>query len=187
MKKVFMIHGFNGEPNGGWRPWLMGKLGRKGIWAYALDMLTPDKPKLNEWVEAINKAVGIPTEETILIGHSLDVPTILHYLESLSEKSIVGGVILVSGPIHILEKDKYSIIDHFMDKAFDFEHMKKVCRKFSVIHGDDDPNVPFEHARELSDKLSCELVSVSGGKHLSGSGGFYEVPQILDSLEKMIF
>jgi len=44
MKKVFIIHGFEGEPNGGWRPWLMRELAKFDVYASALPMPTPEKP-----------------------------------------------------------------------------------------------------------------------------------------------
>ena len=48
-----MIHGFRGEPNGGWRPWLMGELAQKDIYAHALLMPNPYEPKKDEWVKTI--------------------------------------------------------------------------------------------------------------------------------------
>lgn len=186
MKKVFMVHGFGGEPNGGWRPWLMGKLARQDVWACALAMPTPDKPKMEEWVEAIEKNVGTPNEDIYLVGHSLGVPTVLNYIESLQKGIKIGGVVLVSGIIHpIPGKDRYIPINHFYEKEFNYEHIKSVCNNFLVIHGDNDTAVPFEQAEELSHKLSCELVEIKNGGHLNGSSGFYELPEALDALEKM--
>ena len=49
MKKVFMIHGYEGKPNGGWQPWLMGELAKENIWACALSMPSPNKPEKNEY------------------------------------------------------------------------------------------------------------------------------------------
>lgn len=189
MKKVFIIHGFNGEPNGGWRPWLMGELAKKDIYACALPMPTPDKPKKDEWVKKITEEIGNPNEEIFLVGHSLGVPAVLRYLETLNKNQKIGGAVLVSGLIHILKEDKedkYRAIDHFVDTPFNFKHIKSVCKNFVVIHGDDDATVPFEHAIELSKNLSCELISIPGGKHLSRSSGWYKLPKALESLEKMI-
>jgi len=44
MKKVFIIHGFEGSPNGGWRPWLMAELEQHDVYACALSMPNPDNP-----------------------------------------------------------------------------------------------------------------------------------------------
>jgi len=186
MKKVFIVHGFQGRPNGAWRPWLMGELSKNDIYACALPMPTPDAPVKSEWVNAINEAVKNPTDEIFLVGHSLGVPAILRYLESLDKDSKIGGVILASGPISLINKDGYENVNKFIDRAFDFEHIKNVCKYFIIIHGDNDPNVPFSDAIELSKRLGGFLISIPHGGHLNGSDGFYKLPEALDSLLKMM-
>lgn len=187
MKKVLMVHGFNGEPNGGWRPWLMGKLAIDDIWACSLPMPTPSDPKKDEWVNMISDSVGEPNEEIFLIGHSLGVPSALRYLESLPEGKRIGGAVLVSGIIEVIpEKEKYSKINHFFENPFDFDHIKNVCPNIIVIHGEDDPAVPFTQAQKLSRELNCELIPVKNGGHLNGSSGWYELPEAYDALIKMI-
>lgn len=181
-----MIHGFNGEPNGGWRPWLMGELAKKNIYACALPMPTPSNPIQSEWVKTIEDAVGSPTEEIFLVGHSLGVPAILRYLETLPIGSKIGGAILISGFIHGIPSDRYEMINKFSEKSFDFNHIKNICKNFTVIHGADDVIVPFSDAEEFSENLSCELISIPNGKHLNENSGFYELSEALESLLKMI-
>lgn len=185
MKKVFMVHGFNGKPNGGWRPWLMGELGKKDIYACALPLPNPNDPIKEEWVKTISEAVFSPDENIFLVGHSLGVPAILRYLETIDESKKIGGVVLVSGPVFETKKDGYERVDNFLKDSFNFEHIKKVCKKFAIVHGSDDGVVPFSNAEFLADKLSCDLLSVEGGKHLNGSSGWYKLPQVLKSLNKM--
>ena len=190
MKKVFLVHGFGGEPNGGWRPWLMGKLALADIWACALAMPTPETPKKDEWVSEISRAVSIPSEDVFLVGHSLGVPAILNYIESLPVDSKIGGLVLVSGIINVIpEKDRdipINPINHFFNKKFDYEKIKKICKNFIIIHGDNDANVPFSQAKELADNLSCDLILVKNGGHLNGNSGWYELPEAFDSLISMI-
>lgn len=185
-----MVHGFMGEPNGGWRPWLMGKLSLLDIWAFALAMPNPNEPKRSEWVAEISRAVGIPNEEVFIVGHSLGAPAILRYLEALDLNQKIGGVVLVSGPCHLLnvenKESELRKIDNFLDQPFNFEHIKKVCKNFVIIHGDNDPRVPFDHAEELSKNLDCELISISNGGHLNGSSGWVELPEALHALEVMM-
>lgn len=186
MKKVFMIHGFMGEPNGGWRPWLMSELAQNDIWACALPMPTPDNPIKDEWIQTIKDAVKIPTDEIFLIGHSLGVPAILHYLESLPDGVKIGGAVLVSGPVFKIPNNKYDLVNKFLENSFNFDYIKKTCNNFVIIQGDDDPNVPITDAEYLSKNLSCNLILVPNGKHLNGSAGIYKLPQALESLLKMI-
>jgi len=186
MKKVFMIHGFQGRPNSNWFPWFMEELSKESIYACVLPMPTPDAPVKSEWVKTINEAVGNANEETFLVGHSLGVPAILHYLESLDKDSKIGGVALVSGLISKIEKDGYEQVDTFLDVAFDFDHIKNACKNFVIIHGDNDKNVPFSDAEELSKKLGCDLISIPKGGHLNSVTGFFKLPEALESLLKMM-
>lgn len=72
MKKVFIIHGFEGSPNGGWRPWLMLELEKKDVYACALAMPHPENPLCSEWVQEIERHVIQNKEDDIyLVGHSL--------------------------------------------------------------------------------------------------------------------
>lgn len=186
MKKVFIIHGFQGRPNLNWFPWLMEELSKKSIYACSLPMPTPDAPVKSEWVKTINEAVGTSTEEIFLIGHSLGVPAILRYLESLDKDSKIGGVVLVSGPAFVIKEDGYEQVNTFLDTSFDFDHIKNACNNFVVIHGDNDTNVLFSDAEFLRDKLSCELIPIPNGGHLNSAVGCYKLPEVLDSLIKMM-
>ena len=201
--KVFIVHGFEGTPNGGWRPWLMGKLALEDVYACALPMPTPYAPTKDGWVTEIARAVGnenvlIPAspdggarerrelENVFLVGHSLGVPAILQYLKSLPETAVIGGAVLVSGPYHNVDDGYRMLLESFFDPAYDFAHAKKVCKNFVVIHGSDDTVVPFSDAEEFSKALSCELISVENGGHLNGSSGWRELPPALDALIRFI-
>lgn len=181
-----MIHGFRGEPNGSWRPWLMGELAKHDIYACALPMPTPENPVKSEWIQTITEAVVSPSEEIFLVGHSLGVPAILRYLESLDNDSKIGGVLLISGPLFEIKKDGYEQVNSFINTTFDFSHIKNVCNNFIVIHGDNDKNVPFSDAEQLVKELSCNLISILNGGHLRGGEGWYQLPQALESLLRMM-
>jgi uncharacterized protein len=165
--KVFIIHGFEGSPNGGWRPWLMAELGKKDVYACALPMPKPNQPIRKEWVAEIAKNINQNKEDNIyLVGHSLGVPAILHYLQNSDARPISGSV-LVSGPfvkvsvnhkadpswdsrtLSIMLK-KAEILDNFIGDSFNFEKIKSKCKRFHVIHGDNDPLVPLDDAKNYS-------------------------------------
>jgi len=186
MVKVFIVHGFEGQPNGGWRPWLMAELAKHDIYACALPMPTPDHPVKNEWIKTISDAIKNPTDEIFLIGHSLGVPAILHYIETLDKNSKIGGAILISGPIFEVKGDEYEDVNSFLNTSFDFGYIKNICNNFIVIHGDNDKIVNFSEGEYLSQKLSCDLIPIPNGGHLGGHDGWYQFPKLLESLLKMI-
>jgi len=181
MKKVFIIHGFEGSPNGGWRPWLMGELEKQEVYACALPMPNPNNPDCAEWINEISRHIA-KEDEIYLVGHSLGSPAILRYLESAIAIKIAGSI-LVSCPS---EKNDNRKIDTFMDKPFDFEKIKSKCQKFAVIHGDNDPSVPLNNAQFIAKNLGCELITIKNGGHLNGSSGWLQLPQCLEVLNKMI-
>lgn len=180
--KVFIVHGFEGQPNGGWRPWLMGKLGREDIFACSLAMPTPEAPIKEEWIKKIGRAVGTPGENTYLVGHSLGVPAILQYLQSLPEGTKIGGVVLVSGPIRNVPYEHSHKMETFFHPEWDFPKIKNNCKNFVVIHGDNDIDVPFSDAEEFGRALSCEVIAIPNGGHLNGSSGWRELPQAFTAL-----
>ena len=183
MKKVFIIHGFEGMPNGGWRPWLMSELEKLGVYACSLSMPTPEKPIESEWVAEISRHI-LPEspDDYYLVGHSLGAPVILRYLESAAPEIQIRGAVLTASPL-----DNVGIegIKDFFKTPFDFQTIKKKSSHFAVIHGDDDDVVPVGHAEMMAEELDAELVIVPSGGHLTGSDGWYQLPQALESLRKM--
>ncbi len=184
--KVILIHGFGGKPNGGWRPWLMGELGKHlDVFAVSLAMPNPDTPKKKDWVHVIQKEVASPDMGTVLVGHSLGVPAILRYLETLPKGKKILGAVLVSGPVHSPEGKEYSVIKNFFTGGFDFKKIRSSCANFVIIHGDNDAVVSMSEAYELSGELNAPIHAIKNGGHLNGSSGWYELPQAFAEIKKM--
>lgn len=183
MKKVFIVHGFQGSPNGGWRPWLMGELEKQNIYSCALSMPNPNNPIPVEWVEEISRHVeNNKRDQVYLIGHSLGVPAILRYIENTQAKNI-KGIVLVAGPIFKTTKRK---VAEFLKKPFDFEKIKKGVKKIVVIHGDNDRSVSMEQGEMLAKKLNGKLIIIKNGGHLNGASGWFTLPQCLEVLNAMM-
>lgn len=176
-----MIHGFEGIPNGGWRPWLMRELANKGIFATALSMPTPGTPKKDEWISEINHAVNLfPDNDIVLVGHSLGGPAILNYLQSSNRK--IKGVFLVASPIRSTGFDYAPKMATFYEKPFEFEKIKSMSDNFIIIHGDNDPFVPFSHAESMSQELGVPVISIKNGAHLNTEAGCFELPELRDAI-----
>jgi len=96
MKKAYIIHGWGGNSEEGWLPWLKKELEAKGFEALAFDMPDTENPKIETWVKYLEDNIQNPDEETILIGHSIGCQTILRYLEKFPENVKVGKAILIA-------------------------------------------------------------------------------------------
>lgn len=163
----------------------MGELAKLNVYACALSMPSPEKPVCSEWVEEIvchierNK-----NDEIYLVGHSLGVPAILRYLESAPVGINIAGAVLVSGPCEKIKDNKK--IENFLNKPFDFKTIKSRAKGFVIIHGDNDPAVPLNHAEKLSKELNGKLIAVPNGGHLNGGSGWLKLPECLDTLKEMM-
>lgn len=183
MKKVFMVHGFEGSPNGGWRPWLLGELDKKDIYACSIAMPRPEVPVCSEWVAEIKHNVERnSTDEIYLVGHSLGVPAILRYIEKTSVKNI-KGIVLASGPANKTDNEK---INSFFETPFDFPLIRSKIQHSTVIQGDNDPLVPMSDAEILAKELNGKLFIVHNGGHLGGWHGIYTLQDALYALLEMM-
>ncbi len=149
-RRVFLIHGWGGFPEEGWRPCLKEKLIEKGFEVFNLAMPDTNNPICTKWVDYLQKSVVTPNSNDYFVGHSLGVITILRFLETFKKDQSIGGAILVAGFARDLEYTGYKgEVSSFFNTKLNWEKIRKVCQKFVVIHSDNDPYVPLKHNKIL--------------------------------------
>lgn len=91
--RAFIIHGWGGRPEEGWRPWLRDELAARGFEVAVPAMPDTDHPRMDAWLAKLSETVGAPDEHCFFVGHSLGVITILRYFEVLVKRHKVGGAV----------------------------------------------------------------------------------------------
>jgi len=182
IKRVFLIHGWEGYPEEGWRPWLKKELEKKGFKVYAPAMPNTKNPSMNAWLKHLTKTVKNPDKNCYFVGHSLGCITILRYLETLKQNQRVGGVVLVAGFTSNLG---YGELQSFFAKPIDWERIKLHCKKFVAIHSDNDPYVSLHYADLFKEKLNAEVIVEHNMKHFSGDDGITTLPSALEAILKI--
>ena len=182
-KRAFLIHGWEGYPEEGWRPWLKNELKSSGFEVFIPAMPDTDNPKMDEWINHLTKIVERPTPNDFFVGHSLGCITILRYLETLKENEKIGGAVLVAGFGHDLDYSGYNgELSSFFKTPVSWEKIKKHCRQFVTIMSDDDPYVPLEHGDIFKEKLGAKLVVEHHMKHFSGDDGIDVLPSAKEAV-----
>ena len=185
MKRVFIIHGWDGYPGEGWFPWLKKELEKNGFEVFVPEMPDPSEPKIEEWVPFLVNIVGEPDKNTYFIGHSIGCQAILRYLEKINGKK-VGGVVCVAGWFILseLETEEEKIIGRpWVETPIDFNQVKMATNKFTVIFSDDDPVVPFKENEKIFRKeLNAKIIIEHNKGHFSGGDGVTELPAVLESI-----
>ncbi len=191
MKRVLLIHGWDGRPDNHWFPWLALELkanfsahgGPASGWEVNVpQMPNSGNPRVLEWLEFLKKYVGKTDKDAYFVGHSLGCITIARYLETLSPKVRVGGCVFVagfSGRINVPE------IREFYELPFDPEKAKAHCDKFVTIFSDNDPYVPMEKSLEMARELGAKTILERGKGHFTKGDGVTALPSALSALLKM--
>lgn len=175
-KRVFIIHGFQGQPEGGWKPWVKHELEERAFEVHVPHMPAPDHPKRDEWVKKIRETIGEPRDTDVIIGHSLGTIATLRYLESLKPGEKIGKVILVAGFYEDLGEPE---IANFTDTPVDWNKVHAACSRFEVIHSDDDDSVPSRFAQRLANQLRVPIEMHQGYGHFSSGDGITELPFLI--------
>src|SRR3989344_2698667 len=149
MKRVFIVHGWGGNPSSGWVPWLRNALEARGYQVNAPIMPNADAPVIKDWVKHLTDIVGTPDKETYFVGHSIGCQTILRYLETVDKP--VGGAVFVAGWFNLenLESDKVKqIAKPWIEIPINMEKVKSVLPKSTLIISETDPFECFEENRQ---------------------------------------
>jgi len=181
-KRVFFIHGWEGSPEEGWRPWLREQLEAKGFTVINLSMPDTNYPQMNEWIDTLRDAVGVPDKDCYFVGHSLGCITILRYLESLSQGQKIGGALLVAA---FTEDLGINEIKNFFTKDINWEKIKKHCNNFTVLLSDNDQYVPLSYGDTFKEKLNAKIIIKRNLGHFNGDDVPTELPPVLDAFSQL--
>jgi uncharacterized protein len=186
MKKVVIIHCWEGYPNYCWYPWMKKELESRGFEVSVPEMPETKMPKLAQWLPKLEETIGSPDENLYLVGHSLGCITILRYLESLKEGEKIGGVVFVAG---FTDNLGYEEIKTFFEAPIDFEKAKKHCPKFVAIHSDNDPYVALKNGDIFKEKLCAKVIIKHNMGHFSGKiegeESCIKLPDAVEAVEKI--
>jgi len=190
MKKIYLVHCWDGTSSDGWYPWLEEKINDQNIKLIKFDMLNTANPKIEEWVDYLNSKVDLLNEETYFIGHSIGCQTILRYLET-KEITKIGGILFVAPWLDLLpeaieDEDSYNTAQPWINTPIDFEKVKQFTNNISCIFSDNDYFVSIEQEKEFRNKLNAKTVIVNNKGHISQDDDVYELQEILDLTQKML-
>ena len=182
MKRVIIVHCWEGYPEYCWYPFVKRELKRKKFQVTVPAFPETEIPKLKAWLPKLREVVGKPNKETFLVGHSVGCITILRYLESLSQNQKVGGVVLVAG---FTDDLGFEELNNFFTTPVDFEKIKKHCPKFIAIQSDNDPFVPLKHGDIFKNKLGAKVITKHNAGHFSGGkDNCVELPEVVSNIKE---
>jgi len=181
MKRVFIIHGWDGSPS---EPMLRGlrrQLEENGFVVSVPEMPIPDTPEIGVWVEKLNKIVTKPDKNTYFIGHSIGCQAILRYIEKLPLGAKIGGMVFIA-PWMSLKPESFEndeareIAKPWIETPMNFVRIKMRFKKIVCIFSDNDPFVPLSDKEIFEKKLGAEIITEHKKSHFRGEDNIKELP-----------
>ncbi len=187
VKRVFIVHGWDGFPEEGWFPWLKEELKKRNFDVNVLKMPLSGSPNIKKWVSFLSKAVKVPDKDTYFAGHSIGCQTILRYLESLPKDAKAGGAVFVAGWFSLAqaateEEGAYKIAEPWLKTKINFDKILDHAKKFVAIFSDNDPYVLTENIKIFKDKLNAKIIFEKNKGHFSGSDNVIKLPSALNGI-----
>ena len=190
MKKMYLVHCWDGTSNDGWYPWIEKELKKYNVEVLRFDMPDTANPKMEEWVSTLNEKVDKLDEETYFMGHSIGCQTIMRYLET-KEVTKIGGILFVAPWLDLLpeaveDEDSYNTAYPWIHTPINFEKVKEFSENINCIFSDDDYFVDLKQEQEFKQKLNAKTIIVNEKGHISQDDDIFELDEILELSKSML-
>jgi len=171
-----LLHGFDGNNEGVFFPWLKSSLEAKGIKYQAPNLPNSSAPTEAEQVDYVLKNCSFD-KNTVLFGHSLGGVVAMKVLEKIQHK--IAGLVLAGTFTTPDFKDRPRPFHNSFNWNFDYEIMKQKTGFIKILSDPSDFAVYFEQGKLLKQKLGGVLWETKGKQpHFTAS----EEPIILRAL-----
>lgn len=177
---VFIFHGVGGHSQENWFPWLKKELETQDCRVIIPDFPHADHPTLDEWLDHFRQYERQLDERTIFVGHSLGSAFALRLLERMRQP--IHACILTAPVWGVMGNDFDPIMKTFTKQPYDWPVIRRNARRFTVIHGDNDPYIRLSLAEELARNLGTTVEIIPSGGHLNTTAGFAEFPLLLEHI-----
>lgn len=180
MKNFFIIHGTDGHSKENWFPWMKQQLELEGFECIVPDFPCEDGHQLSKWYGELDKYKDKITEETTFIAHSRGVSFVLNLLTDFNYK--IDSLYMIGGFIDYLWQKPNTPPTSFFAKPFDYTKIKKHCNRFVNYQSDNDPYIPVEHGKKISDVLNARYELVSNAGHFNTAAGYTTFDVLLSDI-----
>lgn len=192
MKRIFIIHGWGGNPSEPLFVWLDKTLQEKGYEVVRPAMPNPDTPTIPEWISKMKELVGAADENTYFIGHSIGCQAIMRYIATLPDTTKIGGALFIAGWFNLAHLEEYDgvgaeeIGKSWIETPIDFEKIKKICPHITVFISTNEPyEFIEENKKTFEEKLGAEVILMDNKGHFTAEDDVGELPEAVEELEKM--
>lgn len=185
LKKVVILHGTAGSPDGNWFRWLETELQAKGLTVWLPKLPHAEQPSLQEELTFVkSKAPFKLDEETLIVGHSSGA---ILALVLAGEVQRLGAVVAVAPFVPTTTPYAATIWEpnaRLFDVNIDWRSVKNTKASRLIIHSDNDPYIPADVSEYIATLSNAKRIIISGQGHfnLEASKEYKKFPKLLGLL-----
>lgn len=181
MKKIILIHSYNGDTEKSFAPYIE-KISKENNLLYIFPHFPiRKKAKYKSWEKIMDQ---LPIDkETVIIAHSLGTLFVPKYLAEKNKS--IDTFISVAGYVHFQGREDLEIINQDFEPTEDeFKRCHSlICQRYS-IYSDNDRMNPVERLEKYAELLKAEKILIQGAGHFDPDSGITEIPEILTAIER---
>lgn len=184
MKKVLLIHGYNGIPT--IFEWLKDELEKMDYTVIMPVLPVQENVRYNIWKQEFNKYNYDLDQEIVVIAHSIGNSFVIKYLnESNLNITLYIGLAGFSDPF--ITPGKKDLDNAVKDLATSIEEINNFKNKVSIkycIYSNDDYVVPFEVLKKHIRNINGIDYLIPGIGHMGKQSNLESLPQVLDIIKE---
>ena len=189
MKKVYIVHCWDGNRDDGWYPWLDENISDENTKVYRFNMPDTNNPKIESWVSFLSEQINELDSDTYFVGHSIGCQTIMRYLQDKNTK--IGGILFVAPwlkllPAAVSDEESLATATPWLNTPINFDNIKNICNNITCIFSDNDYFVPTSQEPEFKKLLNAKTIIVNGMGHISIDDGIEELEEAYHALVELI-
>lgn len=182
MKKLFIIHGYQANPNSHWFNWLAQKIQCYDYTTDIIELPNPHNPDYHAWYKTLKQHMDHElNNQTIIVAHSLGVITTLNYLARLTKSPNIKALIVISGFYEKLsnlpELDAY--ISQTMINKVNAQHIV-------ALAATNDPIVDNTASKRLSQRLNINTIDIEHDGHFLDVEGYTSFQALWRQLQQIL-
>lgn len=186
-KRVFIIHGWEGNPEEPLHKWMKNQLSEKGFEVTVPLMPDPSEPKIKPWVSHLRKVTESLDENTYFICHSIGCQTLMRLLQEQEAK--IGGAVFLAGWFDLTNLENEEVekeAELWLITPINIKKVKKLIGKLTVLLSDNDPFVRVDtNSKIFREKLGAKIIIEKNMGHFSEDYGIKKCPDAIKELLEM--
>jgi predicted alpha/beta hydrolase family esterase len=169
-----ILHGWQGSGPGHWQTWLAGRLRERGARVSYPDLPEPDSPRLDRWLEALDRELAAAPDKLAVLCHSLACVLWLQHAQLTGSRE-AERVLLVAPPSPTAELPG---VEGFFPLAVEPVDVARAAGSTEIVASDNDPYCPEGAEQLYGVSLELPVHVIDGAGHLNPAAGYGPWPQV---------